>query len=60
MVDFAAQLGHTTHIIPVPLDNMHIACNGPEVVVRLLIADVASADNLLDLSRNEKLLEALW
>ena len=44
-------------LVIVALDNMYIGRYGPQVVVCLLVADVARAENLLDFTGNEEFLE---
>lgn len=50
----------STHLIEVSPDSPDIWSNGPEVVPRLPVTDVASADDLLDLARHEELAELEW
>jgi hypothetical protein len=47
----------STHVVVVPLDNVHVGCDGSEVFVRLLVTDVAGAKYLLDFPWYEQFLE---
>lgn len=40
------------YLIKVALDNDNVACNGTQVVQRLLVTDITRTDNLLDLARH--------
>jgi hypothetical protein len=44
-------------LVVVALDDVYVGRYGPQVVVRLLVADVARAENLLNFSRDEEFLE---
>ncbi|MPC84917.1 hypothetical protein E2C01_079670 [Portunus trituberculatus] len=46
-----------THLIKVATHNMDVGSQGLEVVIALLGAQVASAQNVLDTSRHQQLLE---
>lgn len=50
-------MNRRTHFIIITAYYMYIWRNRPEVLIRLAIAYVAGAENLLDLARNEELLE---
>lgn len=54
--------GHTSaaHLIIISSHNIHIRRNRAQVIVRLLVTDIARADDLLDFSGNEELLELCW
>lgn len=41
---------HTTHGIKVAFNNVYVARNSANVIERLLVADIAGGDNLLDLA----------
>jgi hypothetical protein len=47
----------STHVVVVALDDVHVGCDGSEVLIRLLVADVARAEYLLDLAWYQQLLE---
>jgi hypothetical protein len=49
--DKASRCGMTAHVVKLPADDVHLGSDGPEVIVRLLVADVACADDLPDLPR---------
>jgi len=51
------ETGASTHLIVISTDDVHVSRNGPQIVVRFTVANIASAENLLDFSWNEKLLE---
>jgi hypothetical protein len=46
-----------THLIVIPTDNVHVSRDGPQIVVRFTVANIAGAKDLLDFSWNEKFLE---
>jgi len=46
-----------THLVIVAAHHMHVSRYGAQVVVRLLVAHVAGADDLLDLAGHEELAE---
>jgi hypothetical protein len=46
-----------THLIVITTNDVHVCCNGPQIVVRFTVANIASAEDLLDFSWNEKFLE---
>jgi len=41
---------HPTHIVKLAAHDMHLGRDGPEVVIRLLVANVAGTDHLPDLA----------
>ena len=47
----------STHLIIIPSYNMHIGRHRPQVIIRLLVAHVSCAQNLLYLSWHKKLFE---
>lgn len=47
----------STHIVKLAAHDVHLGRDGAEVVVRLLIADVAGTDDLSDLARYLMLVE---
>ena len=51
------KLMQCTHLIIVTTNDVHVSCNGPQIVVRFTVANIASAKDLLDLSRNKKFLK---
>jgi hypothetical protein len=48
------------HLVVVPPHDMHIGRDSPQVLVRLLVTNIACAQYLLNLPRNQKLLELCW
>jgi hypothetical protein len=46
-----------THLIVIATDDVHISCDGPQIVVRFTVANIAGAKYLLNFSWNEKFLE---
>jgi len=49
-----------THLIPVTSNYMNIASNCPQIIERLSITHIASADDLLYFTRNKKLSKLVW
>lgn len=45
------------HLVVVSPNDVHIGRDRPKVLVRLPVAEVARAEDLLDLARHEELLE---
>jgi hypothetical protein len=52
-----SRLGLHTHLIVITTDDVHVSCDGPQIVVRFTVANIAGAKYLLDFSWNEKFLE---
>ena len=46
-----------THLIVVATNDVHVSRDGPQIVVRFTVANIASAKDLLNFSWNEKFLE---
>jgi len=44
-------------LVIIAFDDMHVGRDRPQILVRLLVADVARAEDLLDLARDEEFLE---
>ena len=53
----SSKQGLRAHLIVISTDDMHVSRDGPQIVVRFTVANVASAKDLLDFSWNEKFLE---
>jgi hypothetical protein len=56
-VETLSKLGLRTYLIVIATDDMHVSRDGPQIVVRFSVANVAGAKYLLDFSWNEKFLE---
>lgn len=48
---------HGTHLIVISTDDVHVSRDGPQIIVRFTVANIASAKNLLDFAWNEKFFE---
>lgn len=57
LVPFLKKKTTRAHLVIIPSYNMDIRRNRPQVIVRLLVAHVSCAKNLLYLSGHKKLLE---
>ena len=49
-----------THLIVVATNDVHVSRDGPQIVVRFTVANVAGAKDLLNFSWNEKFLKLGW
>jgi hypothetical protein len=56
-VDRSRNWGLPTHLIVISTDDVHVSRDGPQIVVSFTVANIASAEDLLDFAWNEKLLE---
>ena len=49
-----------THLIVVATNDVHVSRDGPQIVVRFTVANIAGAKDLLNFSWNEKFLKLGW